>query len=349
MNIKPTRIELSALSEAFLALRHPEDLSEAIAAEPLHLHAVAAAPQYHIFQVPKKDGSLRLIEDPHKPLKRIHRALNRFLQAVYYFRKTESAYGFTAQCANDEPHEHRNIVNNARRHLGAPWLLNVDLEDFFHHVKDLDLARIWLSPPFSFEEELAGLLVRLCTFKGRLPMGAPTSPILSNFAAELLDKELEQLARSRGWTYTRYADDMSFSSQEEIAIEDITLIRTVIRAFDFYPNEEKVKLYGPKEPKLVTGIVVGENKFELPPLFTEELEREIDRLGEVVTVQGLMGKERSRWVEEYRQRIGGMLEFAGFVLGERHEKVTGLERAFEKAVQPPDNYGAYSWLDFPYV
>ena len=348
METKPTRIELEALGNAFLALPTPAGLAEALGVGSLHLHALALDPPYKVFHIPKKDGSLRLIEDPQKPLKGILRRLNRYLQAVYYFKKTEAAYGFMLHCANDEAWQHRNIVNNARRHTGCAWLLNVDLEDFFHHVKSRRLARLFLSPPFSFDKDLTRLLTMLTTYKGRLPMGAPTSPVLSNFASILLDGELLLLARMKGWTFTRYADDMSFSSPVEITVDDATHVRDYIRAFEFYPNEQKVKLFKPGDVKMVTGLVVGEKDVQLPAGFVGELEQEIARLGEVSFVQGKMGRERSRWVEGYRQRIGGMLEFASYVLGERHETVTRLEHSFQKTMEPPDDFGAYSWLDFPY-
>lgn len=345
---KPTSIELKALRSAFLNLRTPLALAEALAMDVLKLTALALQPPYKIFHIPKKDGSSRLIEDPQKPLKKIQRKLNRYLQAVYYFQKTEAAYGFMLQCDGDEAYQHRNIVNNARQHLGCRWLLNIDLEDFFHHVKTRRLVRLFLSPPFSFSKDLTRLLVMLATYNGRLPMGAPTSPILSHFATQLLDGELLLLARGKGWNYTRFADDMSFSSSDEITAKDFSRIREYITAFGFYPNEQKVKLFKPGDVKMVTGLIVGEKDVLLPDSFLSGLEQEIGRLGEVTTVQGRMGKERSQWVEKYRQRIGGMLEFAGHVLGERHQTVIELERNFKQASEPPGNFGAYSWLEFPY-
>ena len=350
MTDQPTRTELKALRRAFLDLRHPDELAEALGVPLLKLTSLGIDPPYRIFEVPKSDGTMRLIEDPEKPLKGILRRLNRYLQAVYYFQKTEAAYGFQLHCANDHEHQYRDILNNARQHLGCQWLLNVDLEDFFHHIKVRRLARIFLSPPFSFPKDLVRLLLMLVTLKGRLPMGSPTSPILSHFAAALLDGELSILARGKDWHYTRFADDMSFSSQQPITVEDVTHVRDYIRAFEFYPNEEKVKLYGPDDVKEVTGLVLADKKVVLKEQFITELEKEIHRLGEVHFVHGKMSRKRSNWVEKYQERISGMLAFAGYVMGEGHGTVQQLQKQFKQASEDAEkDFGSYSWLDFPYM
>ena len=107
--------------------------------------------------------------------------LNDYLQAVYWLQKTSSAYGFVIRPtdARDEP---RNIVTNAEQHLRKAWLLNADLEDFFHYVTADEVLRVFTEKPFEFPTDLANLLTRLTTLNGRLPMGAPTSPVLSNLA-----------------------------------------------------------------------------------------------------------------------------------------------------------------------
>ena len=344
----PSRLEFRAIKNAFLAIRTVSDLCELLGEDPLELAALALEPVYEEFYIAKRNGEQRLIENPVAALKSVQRKLNECLQAVYHFHRSSAAYGFLTACADDAPHQHRHIVNNARQHLGQPWMLNMDIEDFFHAVPASQVAWVFLSKPFSFDEELAALLMRLTTYKGRLPMGAPSSPILSNFAARLLDTDLELLARSRRWVYSRYADDMTFSSRETISAADIDLLRDYYRAHGFEPNEKKTRLMGPRDVHSVTGIVILDNRLDLTDAFYEELNTEIRHLADVASVKGRLGVTLTDWVDDYAQRIRGMIAFAEHVLGEKHFKVTEAEQALAKAMERPKDFGVMSWTEWPY-
>lgn len=344
----PSRLELKALHNAFLALERPADLAAMLETDELYLFTIAAAPAYETFFVPKRNGEQRLIEDPAPPLKKIQRNLNEALQAVYYFHRTDAAYGFLTACADDEPHQHRNIISNARSHMGRPWMLNMDVEDFFHYVPDEKVAWIFLSRPFTFDDDLARMLMMLTTLHGRLPMGAPTSPVLSNFAARLLDEDLLTLARSRQWIYTRYADDMTFSSRTEITQADIQLLQEYYLAHGFEANEKKTKLMGPNDPHSVTGIIVGENRLDLEPGYFEDMNTEIKRLADISATKGRLGITLRDWVNEYADKIEGMISYGAQVLGEGDPRITTARQELAKAISGPKNYGAVSWLDFPY-
>lgn len=344
----PSRLELRALHDAFLGVETLEALCQLLEEDALALATLALKPAYEEFYVAKRNGEQRLIENPVPDLKRVQRKLNDALQAVYHFHKTEAAYGFLTACADDEPWQHRNIVSNARQHLGQPWMLNMDVEDFFHYVSTEKVAWIFLSKPFGFDEELAAHLTRLCVYKGRLPMGAPTSPILSNFAARLLDHDLLTLARSRQWIYTRYADDMTFSSRTEITWDDVELLRGYYRAHGFEANEQKTKRMGPHEVHSVTGIVIGEDRLDLEPRFFEDLAKEIARLADIASTKGRLGITLRDWVDDYADKIEGMMAFAEYVLGEGDARLQQAASAFRKAQDGPKDYGALSWLDFPY-
>ena len=183
--------------------------------------------KYRTFTVAKKDGGERLIEAPEAQLKKVLDHINRFLSACYYFQRTPPAYGFVVNGKNDR--DRRNIVTNARKHLNKPYLLNIDLKDFFHTVSAVAVQDIFTQPPFRFEHELALLLTQLTTHTNRLPMGSPTSPVLSNFACKQLDHTLLHFSKAHKCFVTRYADDISFSSWESIPdkfIEDTKRIIT---------------------------------------------------------------------------------------------------------------------------
>ena len=87
----------------FLKIDTFATLARAFRKKPLQLAAIAANPQYDEFSIPKKSGGKRHLENPNPQLKKIQRRLNEYLQAVYYFHRTESAYGFLSVPA-DDPH-----------------------------------------------------------------------------------------------------------------------------------------------------------------------------------------------------------------------------------------------------
>ncbi|MFN8304385.1 MAG: reverse transcriptase family protein [Saprospiraceae bacterium] len=349
MPAPPSRLELRAKHDAFLRLHSVTGLCELLDEDPLRVLRVSEQPEYREFKVPKKNGELRLIEDPAPELKSVLRQLNECLQAVYYFYKSPAAFGFLTGCSDDPPELQRSIVGNARQHMGQAWMLNMDLEDFFHAVEDEQIAAIFLGEPFGFPAELARTLTLLCCYKGRLAMGAPTSPVLSNFAARRLDADLCALAEKRGWRYTRYADDMTFSTNKEaISEDDIALLKGYFEAHGFANNESKTKLMGPDVPHVVTGIVVGDNHLDLKDEFFSDLQREIRQYDELRQVKGRLGISLLDWVEDYDDRIRGMMEFARQVVGQNDPRLRHLTRELHEAHQRKVVYAAFSWLDFPY-
>ncbi len=334
----------------FAALRKARSLtafSRLIGMEKRQLELLALHPKYKVFQVPKSISALRLIEDPSPPLKRVQSAVNKYLQSAYYFEKSFASYGFVANADDDQ--DKRNILANARKHLKRPWLLQIDLCDFFHYVSADKVKRIFLEPPFCFSDDLAEILSELTTYQNRLPMGAPTSPVLSNFACRDLDDRLHALAEARLWVFTRYADDMSFSSLKPFPKESLSEIRNIILEEGFEINNNKTKLSGPDEEKIITGILLR-GKGELKPGFLSELETEIKRLGEVVEAQNYFGDIRTHWVEKMKQQTRGRITFAGFVLGNRHPDYQRIRDAFYVAITPPqEDFSAVSWRGFHYL
>lgn len=301
---------------------------------------------YRSFSIAKKTGGERLIETPDGKLKQVLDHLNRFLSACYYFQRTPPAYGFVVNAKNDR--DRRNIVTNARRHLRKPFLLNMDLKDFFHSVSSTMVQDIFLQPPFRFSYDLALLLTQLTTYKNRLPMGTPTSPGLSNFACKQLDHTLLHFAKNRQWFFTRYADDLSFSSWQAITAEHIGEIKTIIVQHGFLVNEQKVVNYGEADLKEVTGLILAD-RVRLPEHFVPEVVTEIEELEKLVQIQNKQGELYTGWVDEFKLRIRGKLNFIAYINGKEDASYTDLFSRFKSAtVPPPNEFGAYSWFDFSY-
>jgi hypothetical protein len=310
------------------------------------LMIMAEKPSYKTFSIPKKGGGEREIEAPYHSLKKVLSRLNYYLQSVYYFEKSSAAYGFIPGVSNDD--DRRNVVTNAKKHLNKAYLLNIDLKDFFHTVSRDRVLQIFAGKPFNFKRDLPDLLADITTYKGRLPMGTPTSPVLSNFACRELDQALVNFAEDMLWIYTRYADDMSFSSNQLINAEKINSVRRIVKQQGFVINERKSKVFGPEDDKIVTGLLLTD-KVSLAPDYLPKLEEEIKRLAEVMIAQNEQGQLSTKWVEQQKKQVRGRLNFVGFVLRRNDPRYQSLKDAFYTAINPPqEDFSAVSWRGFPY-
>lgn len=328
---------LQKLPEVFDLLRIP----------PHKFKALTESPQYHSFTIPKKSGGERHIENPKYELKKIQERLNRYLQAVYYFEKTPLAYGFILN--PNDTQDRRDILENARRHLGKPYLLNLDLKDFFHRLEVPQIWKVFGRKPMRFQREAVEGLTRLVTFRGRLPMGAPTSPVLSNLATRKLDTALFRWGETNDCTLTRYADDISVSSEQPITAEKQKVLLELITERGFLVNTEKTKYFESDDLKEVTGLVLQGENIQLPETFIPELEKEIQQLQDVILVQHQQGKLNTNWVNSFKKHLRGKITFASYVLGRDHPKIASLNAAFEEAsYPPPEEFGSYSWRQFHY-
>jgi RNA-directed DNA polymerase len=339
--------KINKRSQAFLKIKTIADLSVLLEIETLQLSLMAIKPNYHLFSVRKKDGSPRWIEAPEADLKKVQRKINSYLQSVYFHIRTDAAYGFLINSKRDA--SPRNILTNAQRHLGCNWLFNADVEDFFHSIKSEAIFRIFTQAPFRFDDDLTDLLVRLTALNGRLPMGTPTSPTLSNFACLTLDKDLIELSKRNEWTYTRYADDMSFSSKREITGEMTKEIEQYCQIYSLHFNPEKFKLYGPKDEKEITGLIVNKDRVGLKPAFIQELEKDIQKLEDINTLIYQYKGQPSKWVDKFKQQIEGKINFVSYIKGERDISPQQLYRKYDNAQNPDIEFLAYSWDDFPYI
>ncbi|MBK8110500.1 MAG: RNA-directed DNA polymerase [Saprospiraceae bacterium] len=123
------------------------------------------------------------------------------------------------------------------------------------------------------ELEVLKSLSEITTYKGRLPMGSPTSPVISNFAMLNTDFELLNWCMAEKIEYTRYADDLSFSSDTPFSNETFIRIKDVLHHYGFEINPSKVKFYNKSDQKIVTGIVVGDTGLGLQEDYFTKLEK----------------------------------------------------------------------------
>lgn len=211
--------------------------------------------RYKTFQIRKKSGGTREINAPCYQLKVILYFLNKLLKAIY--TPNESAMGFA---------EGRSVVTNAQNHIRHHYVFNIDLENFFPSIPQ---ARVWKRlqlPPFNFTQEIANVIAGLCCHPNAdgtmnvLPQGAATSPLLTNAICEKLDRRMRGVAKRFGLHYSRYADDMTFSSMHNVYQEgsDFRLeIKRIIEEQGFRMNDKKTRLLRDGQRQEVTGLTVN--------------------------------------------------------------------------------------------
>ena len=246
---------------------------------PNHTHH-----RYRQFRIKKKSGGFRLITAPYnQTFMMLLHAMNEILKAIYH--PSEYAMGFV---------EGRSVVTNAELHKGQNYIFNIDLKDFFPSVEQ---GRVWKRlqvKPYCIPAPIANLIAGLCAmrmprehvdenathdldkqFVYVLPQGAPTSPILTNIVCDRLDHCLGGLAKRFGVKYSRYADDITFSSMHYVYAKNGTFrneLKRIISEQGFTINDGKTRLEkkGAKKRQEVTGVVVSE-KLNVPQKFMREV------------------------------------------------------------------------------
>lgn len=312
------------------------------------LQLAGLQPHYHCFRIPKKSGGFRSIEAPVGPAKPILKRLNTYLQAVYYGCMSSAAYGYI-DCPDGDP-QPRHIAANARRHLGCAYLLNVDMDDFFHQISHQRVAGLLQAAPFGYDPAIADWLADLTTWHRRLPMGSPASPALSNFATRTLDEQLLNWCAGEGITYTRYVDDLSFSATVPVTGEHLDHIRRIISGQGFRLDEEKLSRYGPEDAKIITGLQLGAGGVEVPPTFLAALDADLLRFRHLLEVHdALSGKDRSQdWLDDFEESLQGRVRFLTAVYGRKSRLVKDYRRRLEDAYDTEAYLESRSWLEFGY-
>jgi RNA-directed DNA polymerase len=271
--------------------------------------------QFITFQIPKPGKTeKRTIEAPTGNLKYLLDRLSDGLQWLYSEHRTKAAQGYIRSVKNDP--DKRTIFTNAKRHLGKKYLLNVDLDNFFHQVTEKKVHEIFAhSQLFSFDTETENYLTKFVCFKGRLPMGSPTSPPLSNFATIDMDNELTLWTKHQRINYTRFVDDLSFSSDKPISAAHFKVIDDILLAHQFKADPGKIKWYGPNDCKEVTGLIVG-NKITVSAGYLAALEAEIQKLKEIrAYAMNYPDFSVLEWIQKLEQVVGGRLAFVKLVYG----------------------------------
>lgn len=220
---------------------------------------------YKEYDIKKKSGGKRHLSVPKGIVKKMQIWVYESILLPAY-RPHPCVHGFIRKSEN----ETRSIVTNARPHARQPYLLNVDIANFFDSVSRDSVKEVFLN--LGYTDEVSTTLSNICTYKDRLPQGAPTSPILSNMVVNEMDLQLSALAEDNNCKYTRYADDLTFSSTTSITI--LPTVRETVKNFHFRLNEKKTKESKSNQKQEVTGLTINDG-VHVPKKYRHDIWREI--------------------------------------------------------------------------
>ena len=232
----------------------PENLAEFFGCGDQLIRRMANSPGSHYRKFflwkDREHTRKRWIEAPDPELKAIQK---RILALLYQMAPSPQAHGFATG---------RGIVSNARVHTGKRYIVKLDLKDFFPSITRSMILKQWNDSGLITPENRIRMetLLNLCLLENRLPQGAPTSPAISNLVCRRLDFILAKFARHHKMKYTRYADDLTFSSDSDSCYRLIPVIRRIVEQYGFRINERKVNVLKRHQRQTVTGLVVNQVK-----------------------------------------------------------------------------------------
>jgi retron-type reverse transcriptase len=282
----------------------------------LAFHSEASTVTHYVrFQVPKKSGGMRELSAPHHDLAATQQWI--LMHILEKIPVHDAAHGFVPG---------RGTMSNAVPHVGRAAVVNLDLKDFFPSITFPRVKGIFQD--LGYSPAAATVLALLCTecprrkveYAGRvyhvaagprgLPQGACTSPAVSNLLTRRLDSRLNGLAKKMGFTYTRYADDLTFSGPAEAAAKTgylLARIRHIVADEKLEVNEKKTRVQRPNSRQTVTGIVVNKR-----PNVARRTTKRLRAILHQAKKNGLAGQNRENR-ENYADWLGGMISYVQMV------------------------------------
>lgn len=285
-----------------------------------------AATKYTVFTIPKKSGGVRTINAPIAQLKMLQKRLANIL----YQCQTEID---TVRPRHPLSHAFRknlSIVTNARAHRGRRYVLNLDLENFFPAFNFGRVRGYFITnKDFALDPAVATIIAQIACHNNELPQGSPCSPVISDLIAHMLDVRLVRLAKSVNATYSRYADDITFSINKkefppELAAQATgaawnigAKLEKIVNKAGFTINASKTSMKYRISRQSVTGLVVNRKVNVAPEYYkrARSMCHSLFKIGkyhrrELETLAG--GGTRLRMLDDIRE-LEGILSHIHFV------------------------------------
>lgn len=240
---------------------------------------------YFKLSIPKKDGSSRCLNVPHRGLKQFQQYI--FKEILQSIKVSKVAMGYTKG--------KNGIMESALPHIGKKYVIKLDIKDFFENISFLQIYKVFRET-CGYNQWMSSFFAVMCCYKVTrtyeptfyltehytiypqkhvLPQGACTSPALSNIILKDFDEILLNYCEQNEITYTRYCDDLIFSCNNK---ESIGLIieksRRELNKFDFVLNTNKMSIQKNSDRQVVTGLVVND-KVSVPKMYCKKIRQEI--------------------------------------------------------------------------
>jgi S1-C subfamily serine protease len=319
--------------------------------------------KYRIFYVKKKDGKNRTIAAPVKRLKALQKKVKTALE--FYYAPKKCCHGFVKD---------RSIITNSQSHLRKEFVFNLDLENYFGSISFGRVKRLFESAPFNLNHPVASVLAHICCYELSLPQGAPTSPLIANMMLYKMDKNLLRLASKKACSYSRYADDLTFSftnlknnlpkdlvffSDKDGRLEIGNELLKIISDNGFSINTKKTRIQHKTQRQSVTNITVNE-KLNVSRVFiraTSAMLHALVKFGPVHAEREYFDKYHSGYISErhlrkvkqtpgllFTQKVRGRLNFIRSVRGENCSVWRKLMYQYTLAIGAPDEkYAKSAW------
>lgn len=214
--------------------------------------------KYNSFKKKKKNGKNRQIDAPVASLKTVQQWVLKNI--LYKIKCSKYSYGFvhTAEGRTGSPQ-----LKVANKHRYNMYLLKLDIKDFYPSIKRSQVFCQFRE--IGYPVSVSNYLANICTWKGVLPQGAPTSSYLSNLICQKLDRRIAGYCNKKNIVYTRYADDMIFSSDDRDLLHKVYgVIKHIVEDEGFVLNEHKTYFAGKSKRKEVLGITINEKLVKSP-------------------------------------------------------------------------------------
>jgi RNA-directed DNA polymerase len=298
--------------------------------------------KYRTFTIPKRRGGLRAISAPNEALSLLQKRLADLLQ--HCVDELKEANRHKDQCTHGFV-PGRSIVTNGRMHRSRRFVFNIDLENFFGSINFGRVRGFFIKDErFQLDAKVATLIAQIACFKDCLPQGSPCSPVISNLIGHVLDVHLVRLAKENGCTYTRYADDISFSTNQKAFPESIATqdpasshvwqagsrLSRIIERSGFSISATKTRMQYRDSRQEVTGLVVN-RKTNVPKEYRHTVRAMVHRL---FTTGAFIGPDGSLGTTAQLRGMLGFIyridktnhEFAGLSDGDAFPRESAYKR-----------------------
>lgn len=239
-----------------------EHLAEQLSLTQELLYFLAYKKQYCYTkkEIPKKDGSTRILYVPHLALKVVQRWI---LKEI--LEKINVSYQAMAFVPNKN-----GLKVNADYHKKSIFILEMDIKNFFNTIKEKQVFQLFCK--IGYNTDVSAVLANLCTYEGILPQGAVTSPYIANLVTYHLDVRLNGLCSRKDIVYTRYADDLSFSSNNRAKLNSIEkFVQYIVKDEGFEINEKKTRYLSNDVKKTITGITINNEEIHADKEFKKKI------------------------------------------------------------------------------